>query len=233
MTFQEYLIGTCLGCKKCLYCGVELIKVAFTRISKPSLPLKQLEYIQESISRFGYSLDPAITFKLTFCPACNSAFQRKKSNTNSKSSTLYAEQEITFNLIIKPFTESALPSKWMEIQVSLLDDILIEVHFYVEKLTGDKDIIHSDYSVSFKSEKATGVGSQLVDLQDYKKFLLDYENLIEKCKNMAIIVSLKKDKKQKRKEVLHSEDSEDENTNLQKRKKKGIPKLDNFSEVLQ
>ncbi|GBB91315.1 hypothetical protein RclHR1_18510001 [Rhizophagus clarus] len=121
----------------------------------------------------------------------------------------------------------------MEIQVSLLDDILIEVHFYVEKLTGDKDIIHSDYSVSFKSEKATGVGSQLVDLQDYKKFLLDYENLIEKCKNMAIIVSLKKDKKQKRKEVLHSEDSEDENTNLQKRKKKGIPKLDNFSEVLQ
>ncbi|GBB93692.1 hypothetical protein RclHR1_22130003 [Rhizophagus clarus] len=121
----------------------------------------------------------------------------------------------------------------MEIQVSSLDDILAEVHFYVEKLTGDKDIMHSDYSVSFKSEKATGVGSQLVDLQDYKKFLLDYKNLIEKRKNMAIIVSLKKDKKQKRKEVLHSEDSEDENTNLQKRKKKGIPKLDNFSEVLQ
>ncbi|GBB98441.1 hypothetical protein RclHR1_32280003 [Rhizophagus clarus] len=214
--------------------------VFIVMLNSPSLPLKQLEYIQESISQFGYSLNPATTFKLTFCPACNSAFQRKKSNTNSKSSTLCeivvnlesnsnrnipkndelihtksnsiesddddleigkkldAKQEITFNLIIKPFTGSALPSKWMEIQVSSLVDILVEIHFYVEKLTGNKDIMHSDYLVLFKSEKAIGVRSQLVDLQDYKKFLLDYENLIEKRKNMAIIVSLKKDKKQKR-----------------------------------
>ncbi|GBB96407.1 hypothetical protein RclHR1_27480001 [Rhizophagus clarus] len=134
-----------------------------------------------------------------FCPACNSAFQRKKSNTNSKSSIL---REIVVNLesnsnrnilendeLIHTKSnniesddddlEITLPSKWIEIQVSLLDDILAEVHFYVEKLTGDKDIMHSDYSVSFKPEKATGVGSQLVDLQDYKKFLLDYKNLIE------------------------------------------------------
>lgn len=110
MTFQEYLIGTCLSCKKCLYCGVEFsiqkkmctcdktikpstknwteqVKIAFTRISKPTLPLKQREYIQESITRFGYSLDITTTFKFSFCLACNSAFQRKKSNTNSKSST--------------------------------------------------------------------------------------------------------------------------------------------------
>jgi len=204
MTFQEYLIGTCLSCKKCLYCGVELsirkktcacdktikpntknrteqVKVAFSRISKPTLPLKQLEYIQESITRFGYSLDPTTTFKFTFCPACNSAFQRKKSNSNSKASTLHkinlefnsnrnsvenddstqtrsnsiepdnkdgddleiseksdAEQVISFNLIIKPFTGPALPSKWMEIEASSLDDILADVYFYVEKLTGNK-----------------------------------------------------------------------------------------------
>ncbi len=265
MTFQEYLIGTCLGCKKCLYCGVELsirkkmcvcdktikpntknrteqVKVAFTRISKPSLPSKQLEYIQESITRFGYSLDSTTTFKFTFCPACNSAFQRKKSNTTSKSSTSHkinlefssnrngpendeptqsrsnsvesdnkddddleineksdAEQVISFNLIIKPFTGSALPSKWMEIEVSSLDDILADVHFYVVKLTGNKNIMHSDYLVSFKPEKSAGVGTQLVDMQDYKKFLLDYKKLTEKSKNMVIIVSLRKDKKQKRK----------------------------------
>jgi len=269
MTSQEYLIGTCLGCKKCLYCGVELsirkktctcnktikpsttnrteqVKVAFSRISKPSLPPKQLEYIQESISRFGYSLNPATTFKFTFCPACNSAFQRKKSKTNSKSSTSHkdnkinleidsnspennesvqtksnsidlielddkddddfeineksdAEQVISFNLIIKPLTGSALPSKWMEIEVSSLDDILADVHFYVAKLTSDKNIMHSDYLISFKPEKAAGAGTQLVDLQDYKKFLLDYKKLTEKSKNMAIIVSLKKDKKSKQK----------------------------------
>ena len=268
MTFQEYLIGTCLRCKKCLYCGVELsirkktcicdktikpstknrteqVKVAFSRISKPSLSQKQLEYIQESINRFGYSLDPTTTFKFSFCSTCNSAFQRKKSNANSKSSTSHktnseidsnknssednesiqtrsnsidlielddkddddleideksdAEQVISFNLVIKPFNGSALPSKWMEIEVSSLDDILADVHFYVAKLTGNKNIMHSDYLVSFKPEKAAGAGTQLVDMQDYKKFLLDYKKLTEKSKNMAIIVSLRKDKKSKRK----------------------------------
>ena len=267
MTSQEYLIGTCLSCKKCLYCGVELsiqkkmcacdkmirpstknwteqVKIAFIRILKPTLLLKQREYIQESIARFDYSLDVTRTFKFAFCPACNSAFQRKKSNTNSKSSTSRKisleidsnrnspeddssaqtrsssvdlnepddkdddeiseksdiEQVISFNLIIKPLTGPALPSKWMEIEISSLDDILADIHLYVGKLTGNKNIMHSDYLVSFKSEKAAGAGTQLVDIQDYKKFLLDYKKLMEKNKNMAVIVSLKKDKKQRRKE---------------------------------
>jgi hypothetical protein len=108
----------------------------------------------------------------------------------------------SFNLIVKPFTGPALPSKWMEIEVSSLDDILADVYFYVEKLIGNKNITHSDYLVSFKSEKAAGAGTQLVDMQDYKKFLSDYKKLTEKRKNMAIIVSLKKGKKQKRKVLL-------------------------------
>ncbi|PKB93923.1 hypothetical protein RhiirA5_440007, partial [Rhizophagus irregularis] len=257
-------------------------KIAFTQISKPTLPLKQREYIQESITRFGYSLDITTTFKFSFCLACNSAFQRKKSNTNSKSSTPCkislefdsnrnspeddepaqtrsnsidlnesddkdndnieiseksdAEQVISFNLIIKPFTGPALPSKWMEIEVSSLNDILADIHLCVKKLTGNKNIMHPDYLVSFKSEKAAGAGTQLVDLQDYKKFLLDYKKLTEKNTNMAVIMSLKNDKKKKqrgRKENLYSEDSEDKNIDLQKKKRRGIPKVDNFSEILQ
>lgn len=262
MTSKEYLIGTCLSCKKCLYCGVELsikrkvcscnktikpstknrteqVKVAFSRISKPNLPPKQLEYIQESITRFGYSLDVSTTFKFTFCPACNSAFQRKKSNITSETFTSHkvnlelnsnrnntencelnnnsidldelefemneksdAEQVIAFNLIIKPFTGSALPSKWVEIEVSSLDDILADIHYYVVRLLGNKEIMHSDYLVSYKPEKAAGVGAQLVDVQDYKKFLLDYKKLVEKKKNMIIIIYLKKEKKQKRKVAI-------------------------------
>uniref|UniRef100_U9U987 Uncharacterized protein n=1 Tax=Rhizophagus irregularis (strain DAOM 181602 / DAOM 197198 / MUCL 43194) TaxID=747089 RepID=U9U987_RHIID len=53
---------------------------------------------------------------------------------------------------------------------------------------------------------------------------------------MAVIMSLKNDKKKKqrgRKENLYSEDSEDENIDLQKKKRKEIPKVDNFSEILQ
>ncbi len=77
---KQYLIGTCLGCKKCLYCGTELsirkkacscdktvkpskknrtdkVKVAYPRISSPDLSPEPLKYIQESITRFGYSLN--------------------------------------------------------------------------------------------------------------------------------------------------------------------------------
>ena len=75
----------------------------------------------------------------------------------------------------------------MEIKASSLDDILADVHYYIGKLTKDKEIMHSDYLVSYKSEKAAGVGAQLADVQDYKKFLLDYKKLSETKKNMTMI----------------------------------------------
>ncbi|CAB4477460.1 unnamed protein product [Rhizophagus irregularis] len=138
---------------------------------------------------------------------------------------------ISFNLVIKPFADPSLPSKWLEIETSLLDDILADIHHYVGKLTGDREIMHSDYSVSFKPEKSEGVGAQLEDIQDYKKFLSDYKKLVDKKKNMSIIVSLKK-KRQKRKEISDSEESESENIKLNK-KKSAVPKLENFSTILQ
>src|SRR4051794_33926147 len=253
MTLKQYLIGTCLGCKKCLYCGCELsirkrmclcdktikpgkanrtdkVNVVYPRIATPHLSPKRLEYLQKKIIHFNYSLDLNITFKFTFCPACNSAFQRIKDNnnvnnynennlensnddhdTNDNSIDLTepdeleivekseAEQIISFNLIIKPSTGPALPSKWLEIEVSSIDDILADAHHHIGKLTGDKDIMNSDYLVSFKPEKSTGVGAQLVDIQDYKKFLSDYKKLLDKKKNMVILISLKKEKIQKRK----------------------------------
>ena len=255
MTLKQYLIGTCLGCKKCLYCGSELsiqkrmclcdktvkpgkvnrtdkVKVVYPRIATPNLPPKKLEYLQERIVRFNYSLDLNTTFKFTFCSICNSAFQRIKNNNNinnSNESNLdnsnennhdtsndnsidltepdeleideksEAGQVISFNLIIKPSTGPALPSKWLEIEVSSIDDILADIHHNIGKLTGDKDIMHSDYLVSFKPEKSTGVGAQLANVQDYKKFLSDYKKLLDKKKGMVILVSLKKEKKQKRK----------------------------------
>jgi hypothetical protein len=242
---MEYLIGTCLGCKKCLYCGSELsirkktclcnktikpnknnrterVKVAYSRNSTPDLPPKQLEYIQESISQFGYSLDTSTKFKFTFCSTCNSTFQRKKSASDSKNTTQKhnssennsvnnasinkleiidleeAEKAISFNLSIKLPNNTTLPSKWMEIEVLSLDDILADVHYYVKKLAGDDEIMHSDYLVTFKPEKFTGSGTQLVDMHDYKKFLSDYKKLSDSNKNMTIMVSLKKKEKKEK-----------------------------------
>ena len=79
----------------------------------------------------------------------------------------------------------------------LLDDILADVYHYVEKLTGNKRIEHLDYLVTFKPEKVTGSGAQLIDMQDYKKFLLDYKKLSDEKKNMTIIASLRKKKKER------------------------------------
>jgi hypothetical protein len=247
-TQTQYLIGTCLGCKKCLYCGADLntrkktcscnktikptrtnrtdkVKVAYPRVSSPDSLTEPLKYIQEKVTQFGYSLDLKTTFNFTFCSTCNSSFQRirvkakstptteKTLEVNSNKNNLEnnntdiddfveineAEQVISFNLLIKPATGAALPSKWVEIEVSSLDDILADIHYYIGKLIGDKEIAHSDYLVTFKSEKAAGAGARLVDTQDYKKFLLDYKKLSDTKKNMTVVVSMKKKEKQKRK----------------------------------
>ncbi|RIA79453.1 hypothetical protein C1645_840647 [Glomus cerebriforme] len=201
---MEYPIGTCLSCKKYLYCRNKLIKVIYSRILTPDLSPNQLEYIQESISQFGYSLDTKTKFKFTFCSACNSAFQRKKFTSISKNITQKydskknnsvndilinefeiikpeeAEQIISFNLVIKPFNAIALPSKWMEIEASLLDNILADVHHFTKKLTDDDEIMHSDYLVTFKPEKVTGSGAQLLDesgdTEEFANFIKIFED---------------------------------------------------------
>jgi hypothetical protein len=243
-TKTQYLIGTCFGCKKCLYCGVELsmrkktcscdknikpnkgnrnnkVKAAFPRVSSPDLQSEPLKFVQEKVAKFGYSLDLNTTFNFSLCSTCNSTFQRLRTNPKSTyTSNLSSEktlvidssdddlensdvdildeivQNISFNLMIKPIKGSALPSKWVEIkEVSCLDDVLADIHHHTVKLIDDEEIIHSDYIVTFKSEKAVGVGARLDDIQDYKKFLLDYKKLLDAKKNMTIIVSMKKKKR--------------------------------------
>ncbi|RIA80339.1 hypothetical protein C1645_838871, partial [Glomus cerebriforme] len=74
----------------------------------------------------------------------------KNDNTNEINE---AEQIIVFNLVIKLSFGLVLPSKWVEIKVSLLDDVLAEVHYYIGKIIDNKEIICSDYSITFKLEK--------------------------------------------------------------------------------
>jgi hypothetical protein len=114
MTLKEYFIGTCLGCKKCLYCGDELsirkrmcscdktikpskknrtdkVKVAYSQIFTPKLFSKQQEYIKDNVTRFNYSLDLSTKFNFILCSSCNSYFQRQKKSvttTNDSSNSL-------------------------------------------------------------------------------------------------------------------------------------------------
>jgi len=197
------------------------VKVVFSRVSSPDLQSEPLKFIREKVTKFGYSLDLNTTFNISLCSTCNSTFQRIRTNSKltytldlSPEKALVIDsseddlensnvdmcdemvQIISFNLVIKPVKGSALPSKWIEIkEVSSLDDVLADIHYHTIKLTGDEEIIHSDYMVTFKSEKAVGVGARLVDMQDYKKFLLDYKKLLDAKKNMTIVVSMENKKR--------------------------------------
>src|SRR6266536_783905 len=107
-TQKQYLIGTCLSCKKCLYYGTELsirkktcscdktikpyksnrtdkVKVAYPQVSSPDLPPEPLKFIQESVFCFGYFLDFKTKFSFTLCCTCNSSFQRKKRSKSNSS----------------------------------------------------------------------------------------------------------------------------------------------------
>ncbi|GET00121.1 hypothetical protein GLOIN_2v1479040 [Rhizophagus clarus] len=209
---MEYSIGTCLGCKKCLYCGNELSIQKKTRKSTPNL--KKIDSNE------------------------NNLVNNELINECEIIDLEGTVQTISFNLVVKPSNSAVLPSKWMEIEVLSLDDILVDVYRYVKKLIGDDEIMHSDYLITFKPEKNAGSGTQLIDMHDYKKFLSDYKKLSDRKKNMTIMVSLKKkekkDKQSKRKRglALDSEGSGSENVDVRK-KKNAVPKLADFSEVIQ
>ncbi|RGB25128.1 hypothetical protein C1646_772173 [Rhizophagus diaphanus] len=157
--------------------------------------------------------------------------QRKSNITNDSSNSLENNKSNDDCIILNESNNNTKHEFELKVETSSLDDILANIHQYVEKLTDDKEIMHSDYSISFKPEKSEGVEAQLKDIQNYKKFLSDYKRLANKKKNMSIIVSLKK-KKQKRKEISDFEESESGNIKLHK-KKNAVPKLKNFSTILQ
>jgi|SRR5271154_244520 len=99
MTKKKYKIGTCFGCQKCLYCGIDLIKEtceckktvkptktnrtalvknAFPRVFNPnsSFDSKQFDFIKNKNECFQYGYDLTKNIQLSFCSACNSSYQR-------------------------------------------------------------------------------------------------------------------------------------------------------------
>ncbi|PKY47938.1 hypothetical protein RhiirA4_463346 [Rhizophagus irregularis] len=130
---------------------------------------------------------------------------------------------LSFNLIIKSATDLTLPSKWLEIEVSSLDDILAEVHYYVGKL---EDYAFRLFGI-IKINRSWV--QQLTDMQDYKKFLVDYKKLLDKKKNILIVL-----------EHLYfrilqftDSDEETENENIKLYKKKNARNNTNAINIIQ
>lgn len=113
-----YKIGTCFGCQKCLYCGVnlkieicdcnktakpsrknrtDLVKNAFTRVFNPISNPKQIDFIKNKNNSFAYGFDLAKGFQFSFCSTCNSSYQRlsnKKSKSNNSSQKVHTSENV-------------------------------------------------------------------------------------------------------------------------------------------
>jgi hypothetical protein len=119
----KYKRGTCFGCRKCLYCGVDLqqqrcncdvtkpptrknrtanVKFAFTRIFNPDNWMKvQISFIQEKVLKYNYSLDLKKPFNLSLCSRCNNNLSRlvptkvKKQKISKSTSDLEEIKDLT------------------------------------------------------------------------------------------------------------------------------------------
>ncbi|CAG8565019.1 19208_t:CDS:2 [Dentiscutata erythropus] len=61
--------------------------------------------------------------------------------------------------------------------ISIVDEFLLSVHNKIHLVTKDNTIMPSDYFVTFKTQRETGAGTQLVDEQDFIKFKSEYTKL--------------------------------------------------------
>ncbi|CAB4438669.1 unnamed protein product [Rhizophagus irregularis] len=73
------------------------------------------------------------------------------------------EMEIDYKLIIKQADGSAFLAKNYSVTISELDEFLLAIQNNITALLKDDEINANDYNISFKSEKAQGAGTLLVD----------------------------------------------------------------------
>src|SRR6266542_3061583 len=134
MVKTKYKIGTCFGCQKCLYCGIDLekltckcrktikptkknrtdlVKNAYPRVFDPTSSIfNQVNFMKNRNEHFQYGYDLTKSFHLSFCSTCNSLYQRLKnsgiSNDSSNSNattTTHEDKNTLYNSFSEPETE--------------------------------------------------------------------------------------------------------------------------------
>jgi hypothetical protein len=128
---KKYKIGTCFGCQKCLYCGIDLIKEtceckkmvkptrtnrtaavknAFPRVFNPnsSISSKQLDFIKNKNECFQYGYDLKKSIQLSFCSACNSFYQHSAVKNMQKNPQIESKETITIEATTMPFESSII-----------------------------------------------------------------------------------------------------------------------------
>ena len=97
--------------------------------------------------------------------------------------------EISFKLVINQKGKNG-PAKWIVIQKSILRDFLKDLNVYIQQQL-DKWIEHDDYIVTYKQVNDKSLGTQLSDEKDWEKFLLEYQSMISRKKEMMVFATIK------------------------------------------
>jgi hypothetical protein len=120
---------------------------------------------------------------------------RYNDNSETENDDGELELEVNYKLVIKQADGTVLPAKNYSVTVSELDEFLLAIQNNIVTLLKDEEINANDYNVSFKSEKAQGAGTLLVDMCDFRNFQSEYIKLAATKKIILILITMKKKEK--------------------------------------
>uniref|UniRef100_U9UDX0 Uncharacterized protein n=1 Tax=Rhizophagus irregularis (strain DAOM 181602 / DAOM 197198 / MUCL 43194) TaxID=747089 RepID=U9UDX0_RHIID len=189
-----------------------LVKNAFPRAFDPitSNP-KQFDFVKNKNEHFQYGYDLTKSIQFSLCTKFSTVTQSKsKHNDSENDDDDELEMEIDYKLVIKQADGTALPAKNYSVTISELDEFLLAIQNNITALLKDEEINANDYNVSFKSEKAQGAGTLLVDVCDFENFKSEYIKLIAAKRTMLILVTMKKKEKLVKRKKKESNSDDDE-----------------------
>ncbi|CAG8729835.1 6697_t:CDS:2 [Dentiscutata erythropus] len=134
----------------------------------------------------------------------------------------YHEREYNFN---DDESLSVMKSNMNIIMVFLLN-LKMEYLF-------QQNVDPNNYCISFKSKKAAEAGTQLVNIQDFKNFQVDYQKYKSKNINMAFFITFIKSNLKRKIDELELDNNSDNDIVTNLRNKNSIPKTSNLSSSTQ
>src|SRR6266498_3451757 len=172
MVKTKYKIGTCFGCQKCLYCGIDLEKLT-CKCRKTIKPTKKnrTDFIKNRNEHFQYGYDLTKSFYLSFCSTCNSLYQRlKNSGISNDSSNSIDISNNTYLTDVSEFTGS------------------IDVEAATEVMSNATTTTHEDKNTLYNSFSEPETEDEELEI-NYKLVIKQVDGTFLPAKNYSVTIS--------------------------------------------
>jgi hypothetical protein len=184
----------------CSTCNSSYQRLADKKSKSSNNPLHTSKYISQLVEETGIIDLEATSSEISHetTTSNTSSFHNGSKHSNSETedeNNSDLEIEINYKLSIKQADGTFLPAKNYSVTISELDELLLAIQNNVTILLKDDEINANDYSVSFKSEKAQGAGTLLVDVRDFENFKSEYIKIVTTKRTMLIFITMKKKEK--------------------------------------